>query len=273
MIADLDHRVEEAGDEAGTETGEHELERDALRRRDRDAVVEAHMANLDEFVRDRTPTWNELEQLVDAARERRPRGSAPTACAGSARVTASVGGRPRATRAGGFPPIPSSCSSNGSCNAAGTPCTTRRRRRATLARVRVARVLAPRPRAARAACCSRSRASRCPTLLAGYWAWRDPGAGERARAEPVPVGHEPRTPGAGPRSVGRRAIGSRRRDLHEQHPGHVPRVRGRDPARARHGLRADLQRHPARRGRGARDRRGQRPAVLRARRSRTACSS
>ena len=61
---DLDHRVEEAGDEAGTDTGEHELERDALRRRDRHAVVEEHVTNLDEFVRERTPTWTELEQLV-----------------------------------------------------------------------------------------------------------------------------------------------------------------------------------------------------------------
>ena len=61
---DLDHRVEEAGEEAGAESGEHQLERDALRRRERDAVVEEHMTNLDEFVRDRSPTWTELEQLV-----------------------------------------------------------------------------------------------------------------------------------------------------------------------------------------------------------------
>src|SRR5262249_49145231 len=62
---ELDDRVEETGDAAGADPGEHELERDALRSRDRHAVVEEHMTNLDEFVRERTPTWNELEQLVD----------------------------------------------------------------------------------------------------------------------------------------------------------------------------------------------------------------
>ena len=100
----LDHRVEEAGEESGADTGEHELERDALRRRDRDAVVEEHVTNLDEFVPDRSPR-GPSSSGSSRGRAAARAGSVPTACAASARATA----RPPPTsrsRAGAFPGDP-----------------------------------------------------------------------------------------------------------------------------------------------------------------------
>ena len=170
---DLDDRVEEAGDEAGADTGEHELERDALRRRDRHAVVEEHVTNLDEFVRDRTPTWTELEQLVDRGRQLARAARRRRACCASARATARSPPTSRSP-AGVFPPTRSSAGSNGSPSAAGTRSTTRRGRATRCASSRrtatgAASASVPGLLLIAIVCLA------LPTLLAGYWAWRDPG--------------------------------------------------------------------------------------------------
>src|SRR5262249_33306511 len=54
-------------EESRSESGENEFERDAFRRRGGDALIETHVANLDQFINDRGATWAEFEQLLNAA--------------------------------------------------------------------------------------------------------------------------------------------------------------------------------------------------------------
>ena len=196
------------------------------------------MSNLDEFVRDRAPTWTELEQLVDARGQLVRAGSAPTACAASARATA----RPRPTsrsRAGAFPAIRSSRGSNGSCSAAGKACTTRRRSRDRRARVR-----------RRTATGDASASARRCSLIA-FLCLAVPDAARRATGRGaipgpasglVPSQYQSVTAaahaGQEPRRLRRRGVGDGVADLHEQHRRDVPRVRGRIAARPRHAVRA-----------------------------------
>ena len=169
----LDERVEEAGDEAGTDSGEHELERDALRRRDRHAVVEEHVTNLDEFVRERTPTWTELERLVEGGGNSPARlGSAGVLRLGSCyRAVAAdlafarrrfpsdpiVGRLERLTQRGRHAVYNTSGSRNTVLAFATRGYWRRVRERPALLVIAVV-------------CLA------LPTLLSGYWAWRDPGA-------------------------------------------------------------------------------------------------
>lgn len=168
----LDQRVEETSDEPRTDAGEHELERDTLGRRDRHAVVEEHVTNLDEFVRDRTPTWTELEGLVDSG------GSSPARLGPDAvlrlgacyRAVAAdlafarrrfpadpvVGRLERLTQRGRHAVYDTTRSHNTLRAFASHGYWRRVRERPVLLFIAIACIA-------------------LPTLLAGYWAWRDPG--------------------------------------------------------------------------------------------------
>src|SRR5205823_6854193 len=50
--------------------GEGQLEVDAFRGRDGDAIVDLHAMNVDRFVRDREASWRELDELVTRSRQR-----------------------------------------------------------------------------------------------------------------------------------------------------------------------------------------------------------
>ena len=152
----------------------------------RDPIVELHVFNLDQFVSERSPTWIELERL------RRPRGqpSEPARRRRRApvrRVLPRDRGRSRARAP--------SLSRRSGRRASRTARAAQPARRVQLAERR-----AP-------ACGSSSRTAigvasasarvilaisflclAVPTLLGGYWAWRDPGPASGLVPSAVPVG-------------------------------------------------------------------------------------
>ena len=188
MIATWITRVEEAGDESGTDTGEHELERDALRRRDRRRGRRgAHdqprrvraRAN-----RRRGPSSNSSS----TGRERARRASVPTACCASARATARS--RPTSrSRAGAFPSDPVV----GAARTAHPTRPPRRlqhdRARADRARVRRRTGYWRRVRERPALLVIAIACARAADVARGLLGVARSRAGERARAERVPVGH------------------------------------------------------------------------------------
>ena len=221
----------------------------------------SHMCNLDEFVRDRTPTWSELAAARRRGRRASRAGSAPTACAGSARVTASaaadlaharrrfpVGSRGRATRrARATRPargVPHDAEDHDAARV-------RRRTGTGAVYASVRRCSSARSCASRSPTCSRATGrGAIPAPAAGSCragTSRSPNRARRARTSVSP-------------STSKSDLAAR---SSRTTSGDVPRVRGRHAARDRHALRVDHERRAARRGRGTRDRRGQRPAVLR----------
>ena len=110
-----------------------------------------------------------------------------------------------------------------------------------------------------------------PMALAAVWAIDDPAAAIGV----VPAEFQGAAePGGGTRQPQRRRPGGAlERDLHQQHPRHVPGDRGRDPRRARDRGGDDLQRRLHRRDRRADDRERLERRAAAASSSRTACSS
>ncbi len=96
-----------------------------------------------------------------------------------------------------------------------------------------------------------------PAVLAALWALGDPSAA--GGLVPAEMPQRGRAAAPGPRAARRRrARGRLDRDLRQQHPGHVHRLRGRHHARAPDGLRAGHERDHARRPDRSRGGRGQR---------------
>ena len=224
-------------------------------------------------VRDRTGAGRgPSSSSSSTARATSRRSSAPTVCAASARrYRATAADLAIAAAAVPRRPVAGSVGTTRAARRA-RPCTTRRAADGTLRDFVVARLLAHACASGSAWSRSRPSASSVPRCSAGT------GRGAtRARRRPgavrVPVRQRAADAGPGLGRLGRRAGCVLERDLHQQHPRRDRRVRGRDPARRRRAVRADLQR-PHARG----DRSGLavgvgngRPSSSRC--SRTACSS
>jgi uncharacterized membrane protein SpoIIM required for sporulation len=63
----LDQRIDQPGHDPRAETGEHQFDINTFGRRNGDPVVDQHASNLDEFIANRAPLWDELDALIERA--------------------------------------------------------------------------------------------------------------------------------------------------------------------------------------------------------------
>ena len=263
---DLDRQVDERSRAPRADAREGQLELDPLGRRDREAILVVHSpVNVRAFTAERKPGWTELERARGPCRPARQSASAPRSCAAWEPSTAPV-------------PPTSRWPAGRSRRSASSPSSRPRRARAT-ARLRVpdAPALVRRVRHHRLLAAGRRAAGFCSLLSAALLFGSGASRGRRGRS---------RDPGAAAGLVPC-AVPKRDRARAARHRPRALRRTRRRRCRAEiftNNIRVTLlafaggitvglgtrprccsQRRAARRRRRARDRRGQRRAVLRAR--------